>query len=492
MFPISLSSKRAKLALRFFTYGVMTLATVMLTILAILYAMGNRFDAGTFSFEQGGLVQFRSAPDGARVVIDGKVQNFTTPGRANLIAGVHAIDIQKDGYRPWSKTVSLGAGQLLWLNYIRLIPDSVTTVPLKTLKGMSGMLPSPDKRWLLLQEAANQPSFVMADVSDERNVSYSSFSVPDAQFNKPGGVFGRIDLTEWDLGSRFFLVHHYNDAVNEWLRVDRSQPDQAINISRLFGLEIADVHFSGSNPNVIYAKTGDVLRRLDLGSNSASAALVSGLQSFTVYGDDSVAYVALREATPGNAASKQKIAGIFKQNKESVVKTYPATAKIMIAFGEYDNHSYLALRKDDEKIQILRDPTAASAKDTAVYASLDIGKPINQMMFSNNGRMLVMGANDVLTTYDLEVARTYSQPLTFLGQSASTRPLRWLDDYYLWSDVGNRLRIVEFDGQNERELTSVTPGFDISLSQSGETLYSIGRNTITGGYFLQASQLIVR
>lgn len=463
----------------------------MLTILAILYAMGNRFDTNTFSFEQGGLVQFRSAPDGASVVIDGKVQSFTTPGRANLPAGVHAIAIYKDGYRTWEKTISLDGGQLLWLNYIRLIPNSLTTVPIKALKSMSDMLSSPDKRWIVLQEVVNQPVLTLADIGDDRNLIYSSLIIPDAQFSKPGGVFGRINLTEWDLGSRYFLVHHHNDSVNEWLRVDRSQPDQTINISRLFGLVIGQAHFAGSNPNVIYAQTGDILRRLDLGSNNASAALVSGIQQFTVYGDDSVAYVAERETTPGNAASKQKIAGIFKQSKESVIKTYPAGSQVMIAFGKYDNHTYLALRKDNEKIQILRDPTAATAKDTAVFATIDIGKPVSQIVFSNNGRMLVTGANGVLTTYDLELARTYSQPLSFLNQ-APAKPLGWLDDYYLWSDSGNRLRIVEFDGQNERELTSLAPGFEITLSQSGEMLYSIGKNAITDGYFLQASQLIVR
>jgi hypothetical protein len=63
MFPISLKSKKAKLALRFFTYGVMTLATVLLTTLAVFYALGYRFNRDTFTFEQGGLVQFRSSCD---------------------------------------------------------------------------------------------------------------------------------------------------------------------------------------------------------------------------------------------------------------------------------------------------------------------------------------------------------------------------------------------------------------------------------------------
>src|SRR5262249_48758655 len=106
MWHIDLASKRARLALRFFTYGVMTLATILLTTLAVFYAMGYRFNQNDLTFEQGGLIQFRSAPEGAQVYIDGALQGFTTPGRANLGAGTHTVSMQLKGYRSWQKTVA--------------------------------------------------------------------------------------------------------------------------------------------------------------------------------------------------------------------------------------------------------------------------------------------------------------------------------------------------------------------------------------------------
>jgi hypothetical protein len=80
MFNPDLSSKRAKLALRFFTYGVMTVASAVLTAFLVFVALGYRLDKD-FNFSQGGLVQFRSFPNSANVTVDGKVQNFHTPDK---------------------------------------------------------------------------------------------------------------------------------------------------------------------------------------------------------------------------------------------------------------------------------------------------------------------------------------------------------------------------------------------------------------------------
>src|SRR5215213_3733994 len=98
MFKIDLSTKRAQLALRFFTYGVMTLATVIITAVCVLIAMGYRFDRQNFTFEQGGLVQFKSTPEGATVRVSGQRQTVKTPNKANLAAGKYTIQMDLKGY----------------------------------------------------------------------------------------------------------------------------------------------------------------------------------------------------------------------------------------------------------------------------------------------------------------------------------------------------------------------------------------------------------
>src|SRR5690348_16645901 len=97
MIRIDWSSKRVRLAIRFFSYGVMTVVTAVLTTILVFIAMGYRLESG-FHFTQGGLVQFNSLPNSASVNIDGIWQGFHTPGSANLTAGKHEISIALPGY----------------------------------------------------------------------------------------------------------------------------------------------------------------------------------------------------------------------------------------------------------------------------------------------------------------------------------------------------------------------------------------------------------
>jgi hypothetical protein len=488
MSPISLRlrSKRAQLALRFFTYGVMTLATVLLTTLAIFYAMGFRFNQATRQFDQGGLVQFRSIPDGANIFIDGKQQSFKTPARANLPAGEHDVSMHLNGYRDWKRTVSLAPGQLLWLNYTRLIPESITTTPLRAFPSVANIVPSPDHRWMLIQEAPEVPAFTLVDASDEKNPTYTDFTLPESALHKVDNKYGTFSVIEWDLSSRYVLIHHQNGSINEWLRVERSNPQAAVNISRLFGIDVGEAHFAGSNPNLIFVKTNDILKRLDIGANSASAALVNGIVAFTVFGDNTVSFTANRQGAPNES---QAVVGLYKQDKETIVQTYPAGTPLMVAYSEYDNHSYLAIHKNDGIIQLLRDP-GVSTKDTAQFATVAVSQPLKWLMFSNNGRMVVGGTDTMMTTYDIELGKTFPGTLNFMGNTPLGKP-DWIDDYSFWSDAGGRLRIFEFDGQNDREITTVNPGLNVNLSQSGKTLFSIGKNAITNTYFLQSSKLVI-
>lgn len=480
MFHIDLSSKRARLALRFFTYGVMTLATILLTVMAVFYAMGYRFDQNDLTFEQGGLLQLRSLPPSAQVVVDGKTQNFTTPGRINLRAGTHVVQMQMAGYRVWQKTVSLAPGQLLWLDYTRLFPENITTSGVATLDSLAAALAAPDHKWMAILPAANKPTIKLADLNDPTKPVLTDISIPEAQLTKKDGQFGTLTLKEWDLGSRYLLVEHENKDVREFLRIDREHPASAVNMSRVFSMPITDAHFAGSNANLLFVRTGDVVRSIDIGSNSASAALILGVEQFTVYGNDTIAFVASRDTS----GTKQRVVGIYTKGKETIARTYNAETTVLIAYAEYTHHAYLAITTGDKVAKILRDPTATT-KDNAEVGELTLDTPISWLTFSGNGRMLAAGNGNNVASYDLELDKLAAW---MVSGPAITGPLHWLDDYYLWSDAGGSLRTFEFDSNNDRDITTVASGMAASLSHDGAYVYSFAKTA--NGYQLQSSQII--
>jgi hypothetical protein len=461
----------------------MTLATIVLTVLAVFYAMGYRFNQTDLSFEQGGLLQFRSSPVGAQVAVNGKVQSFTTPGRINFNAGTHTVEMQLAGYHSWRKTVSLAPGQLLWLNYTRLIPESITTTKMASFDGVVAAMASPDRKWMVVQVAANQPLFKLVDFNDPKKPVVTDLTIPADQLTKKEGGYGQFVIKEWDLNSRYLLVEHSNKDAREILRLDRQRAASAVNVSRLFSLNIAEAHFAGGNANVLYAKTDAVLRSLDIGANTASAALIAGIEQFMVYGSDTIAFVASRDGT--TAGTKQRVAGLYVQGKETIARTFAADAKVTIAYSEYTRHAYLAVHSGDGRIVILRDPTATT-KDNAEVAAFSVPKEAQWLKFSSSGRMIVAGNGNDVANYDLELDTLTAWKVS---GPALTQPLSWLDDYYLWTDAGANLRVFEFDNNNDHYITPVIEGPMASLSQDGSYLYSFIKDA-NGAFSLQGSQLI--
>lgn len=484
MFHVNLSSKRAKLALRFFTYGVMTLATILLSFGAIFYAMGYRFNQNDLSFEQGGLIQFRSVPQGAHILIDGAQQSFTTPGRMNVISGSHTVEMQLNSYNSWKKTVSVSPGQLLWLNYARLVPTDIVTSPVSGLDAITNALMSPNHKWVFVNTQGG--AFKIYDLNDPKKIASTDLVIPDEAIAKQDGELGQFVIKEWDLGSRYILVEHISKNIHEFLKVDRENAANIINVSRVFSLNISDAHFAGSNPNILYVNTDGAVRSLDVNAGNASAALVSGVEQFTVYGNSTLAFVSLRDSSDGDA-SKQRVVGLYTNSKETVVRTYSAETPVLIDYSEYAHHAYLAINTGDGVAKILRDPTETT-QDNAEVGQLKLDdSTIKWLKFSGNGQILAAGKGNKIATYDLELDKLNSWTI---GGAEITRPLLWLDDYYLWSDAGGKLRMFEFDGNNDHEITSVSESLAVGLSADGAYLYSFGQAK-DAKIPLQSSRLIL-
>lgn len=79
--------------------------------LLILFARGHRFDTKTLTFRPEGLFVITSSPDGAKVLIDGKLESATNT-QNNLPPGTYEIVLEKDGYIPWKKTITIKAEEV--------------------------------------------------------------------------------------------------------------------------------------------------------------------------------------------------------------------------------------------------------------------------------------------------------------------------------------------------------------------------------------------
>jgi len=121
---------------------LLSLAVVPIgTYLLILFAKGYRPNLPDKKFNPTGLLVATSTPDGAQVIIDSQVTSATNT-TLNLDPGTYQVEIKKDGFQPWKKSLLLKA-EIVTRAQATLFP-SVPSLKATTNTGASFPTLAPD------------------------------------------------------------------------------------------------------------------------------------------------------------------------------------------------------------------------------------------------------------------------------------------------------------------------------------------------------------
>lgn len=117
------------------------LLAALLGIFIIQYAKGLRFDIDKLSFKQTGILVATSNPDGAEVLINGKLMTATNQ-TIDLIPDTFDIEILKEGYFPWKKRLTIESSAVTKTDAL-LFPKAPSLSPI-TFDGVEKPFMSPD------------------------------------------------------------------------------------------------------------------------------------------------------------------------------------------------------------------------------------------------------------------------------------------------------------------------------------------------------------
>jgi hypothetical protein len=497
-------NRRRQLAIRSFTYGMMTLAVLVGLIICLAYVMGFRFDWQSGQISQVALLQFSSFPTDANIDVNDIRLSSRTPTRLNVKTGQTTVIMSKSGYRQWSKTINALPSEVKWLNYARLIPEKVESESIKSFSAVQQMVTSPNGRWILIQTAADNSQFVLANIADPKKIQFSTLTIDSNLLTAvDDGQSHRLEIVEWDQGSRYILILHAVGETTEFLRLDRQNPANTINLTRDFNIEFRQPHFSGTSGNVFFGLTKTDaadganwtdLRRFDAGSNLVSAPLASRVDSYRPYGGSRLAIVmtetvetkpcpvcpvdTLCDSCLAETKTVQSV-GIYNDGQIKTVKTYDTDEPTIAEFAHYNNQDYLMVARG-ETVAIYLSPLENESTNQSIYLSSPGG--FDLVGFNPSGRFVMAVNHNKIVSYDIETSQNYSFEL-----SENARDINWLDDYHIVDNSGGAISLVEFDGANRQKIVS---GYGrASLSADGKYLFSL--SSAAGGVVLQRSELVV-
>ncbi|HMR72637.1 MAG TPA: PEGA domain-containing protein [Candidatus Saccharibacteria bacterium] len=464
------------------SYIAMTLAVVAISTICILLVLGYRFDFASNQVERGALLQFSSYPSGATITLNSEKLSFTTPGKQDVRAAAHTVSFSKTGYRAWSKQLTTRAGEVRWLNYARLVPTTVQTDTVKEFASLADEQISPDRNWLLVLPDAEKPIFTLVDLRDPKAVKYSELTIPIDAITNVEGSAHRFKIVEWNLGSKYVLIQHsYGEGQREYIRLDRSDTTDVVNLSTKLGVTLSDIHFSSAT--VFYGVENGNLRRFDLGNGSLSEPLATSVTSMRLYGEKTIALVSHKDS--------QYTVGAFIDDRLHTVATYDDTVGVLAEVTRYFSDYYIAIARG-ASFELVKNPNKTAGHGLEKVVTLTYPGDIKWLDISSSGRHVIAGQGTQFLTYDLELEERTDTNLPNLNAETVNigQPPQWLDGFVLVSTADNKLRMVDFDGDNQQIVTDALAGFQVSLSNDNKLLYSFSKMQ-SGTIRLQASKMTI-
>jgi hypothetical protein len=124
-------------------------------------------------------------------------------------------------------------------------------------------------------------------------------------------------------------VKRVSEGKTSWLRLDRSDENNAQNITDLLGVDIAELHFSGTGGSVFFGVLSDgTLRKLDIGAKNISSPISDNVTEFQLYKDNKLAFV--------SKSNTEQMAAIYTDGDKSpyVVKRIKDLSNGQESFGD--------------------------------------------------------------------------------------------------------------------------------------------------------------
>lgn len=431
-------------------YGLVAMGIGMGGWLLLKAAEGYEVDPRTGNITQNGLLFVGSSPGGANIYINDNLQGSKTSARLILPVGDYKLTIQKDGYRPWERTITLNERVATRYVYPFLFP--LEPQP-KTVKAYTKNPPlitqSPDRRWLLVQQADLTGGNVAFDEFDSADITK-----PPRVLVMPDGLLTSLTASslkevEWSSDNKHLLLQHTFKGGSEFVVFNRDVAAESINVNKLFNIAPTEVALRDKEINQLYIflrESGDI--QIVNTTNLNITPLLKGVLAFKPNGPNLISYVTAQSAPSGQATAR-----IWDGSQSYALYTFKAGNKYLLDEAQFQGHWYYVVGSNtDERVNIykdpldgLRNPAISRAVPLLSFNIMDA----NKVSFSNNARFIAAEAGQKLAVYDLETQSIYRYSL----ENKLSDALYWMDGHRLIGASNGAIFITDHDSANQQTLT---------------------------------------
>jgi hypothetical protein len=460
--------------------GYMLIAVIIgiVTMVLVYVANGYYIDRSTGEVIQNGLVFIDSKPGGAKIVINGEQQRGTTDARIVIPAGEYTIELQREGYRTWSRSLILEGGSLRRLTYARLMPTELdTTTAVSFRADPIAASQSIDRRWILVSHAIEPLRLTLLDTTTA-NIIPTEIIVPDSVVSDPVG--GVLRAEEWSADNRYILMTYTTAAKYEYLLIDRENPTNSQNLSNILAIPGAEISLRdrAHDQYFVYDTNTKSVVRATLTGGIEEVPFLVGTLAYRAFGNDWAVYI---------TSSKQEglVEARFKRGDNDILlKEITGSDTYFLELAKLGNAPIMGIgTQADERITVYNDPELylrenPSSRIPVATTVLRSKNPLGVSISSDSSIILAYGSEN-FATHEFEADRSYTFKNT--APLDSGQQVRWLDgQHFVYSSDGIQI-VTDFDGSNSYSLIEAIAEIGAFYSENFERMYTFRPSNLAEG-----------
>lgn len=433
--------------------------------LLIFYSLGWRMDFKTWQITQPGIFYLKATPRNCQVYIDGKLKKktdlfFGTLMISNLPPKKYSVEIKKDGFFTWKKSLEIKKGEATEAKNIALIPENPNFSVL--FKGIEKFFPSPNEKFFILKENTSS-GFSLKLYEPEKNVKSQLYDQQDflarANLTAQNLEIKSIDIQFSDNSKYVLLKMEANQNIESKKTGEKPIESENQKISKTF-YYIIDL--GGNYPSLSYFDFSEteiknpvlnpadysklfvlhkenteeksyVLNMYDSNSLKIIASLKDKIIDYSVFGSD-IYYLdssGIIYSTDFSLAKREKLNTFpFPIKTDAIYEITASSSSIMI---KEDTRLYFYSKAKDEFKKL-----SDNAK------GFKFSNDLKRLTYFNNNEIWVL-------FLDKESSQPESDPgdqMFITRLSDEINKVQWFTDFYLVFSSKDKIKITEIDSRD--------------------------------------------
>lgn len=419
---------------------------------------------------QNGLVFVSSSPAGGKVLIDG-VQKTTTNTRLELPSGSYGMQVARDGYGIWKRTITVEGGTVVRFPYPILFPSHLVTANTKSYANSPLLMTeSPNHRWLML-ETNVLGVFDRFDLTASKQQP-TSVVIPDGLLT-PATKTQDLSVIAWANDNRHILMRHDYDGTYEYILFDTQSPGNSVNLSKNIGLNTTStltLNNGAYDHYFVYDAKTTVLSTAVLG-NATITPVLQYVVAYQAADPNDIIYVTLQGAPTGKARVM-----LYQGGVSYLLRTVTQSSSYLLALQKFSGSWYVAAGVTSEnRVYVYQDPVSILQNDPSTVLIpvhiLQVTSPTS-LSFSPSGQYVVAENALGFATYDAQYDKGYSYTLT-VPMDAPQQTAAWIDGAHMSFVSNGKVYIFDYDGANQRALEPADSQYTPVLDQATKYIYAI-------------------